>query len=234
MNRRVSRQKQQVRLLDVVSWTGADEDEPVTVGDTIAQAVRAAVPPAQAARAVGVNEHVFRKWMREGAQLAIERAEAEANGVRRRQLTHRQQGLLWFYEEMQEALAVAEVNMVKALNALATGEGLSTGQVVRKIERQVQPDGTTKEVEVERKVTQANVLPNVEANKFLLKVLAPERYAANDKVELVGAGGGPVEHHHTHSVPALEDMVAKVAAKLQGRDAPEPLPAPIEATATES
>jgi len=238
VNKRITRQKRQVKLLDVVSW---DEDEPVTVGDTIAQAVRASVPPAQAARAVGVSEYTFRSWMREGAQLAIERAEAESIGERRRQLSHRQQGLLWFYEEMQQALAAAEANLARSLHALATGDGLSTGQVVRKIERQVQGDGTVKEVEVERKVTQANVLPNVEANKFLLRAMAPERWAANDKVEVVGAGGGPVEHHHTHSVPVLEDMVAKVAAKLQGRDEPEPV-APlgpdsqptIEATATES
>lgn len=246
VNRRVTRQKRQVKLLDVVEW---DDDEPVTVGDTIIQAVRAAVPPAQAARAVGVNEHVYRNWMRDGARLAIERAEAHTSGVRRRALTHRDQGLLWFYEEMQEALAVAEATLARSMHALATGEGLTTGQVVRKIERQVAADGTVAEVEVERKVTQANVLPNVEANKFMLRAMAPERWAATDKLEVVGSGGGPVEHHHTHSVPVLEDMVAKVAAKLQGRDSPcdaqdepEPLgphsqpqqavPA-IEATATE-
>ena len=82
--------------------------------------------------------------------------------------------------------------------------------------------------------------PEVKARAF---ALGANDYLVKwpDKVEVVGSGGGPVEHHHTHSVPVLEDMVAKVAAKLQGRDEPEPVeplgpdsqPA-IEATATEA
>jgi hypothetical protein len=80
-----------------------------------------------------------------------------------------------------------------------------------------------REVEVERKVVQANVLPNFEAARFLLRQQAPERWGNGDRVEVVGSGAVAVEHHHTHTVQ-LEDMVEKLAAKISN---------PIDTTADE-
>lgn len=203
-----------LHLLDVVDYD--EVGEAITVGDRVIESVRRNLGVTEAANAAGVQASTAQGWLRDGAKLSAERiAAAEGVGSYRR-LSQRDKALLWFYDGITTARAEAEQRLVIALDALATGEGLQTGQVVRKIEVSVGPDGKRIENEVERRVTQSPVLPNVEALKFVLKAKAPERWGNTDTLEVVGGGGGPVEHHHTHSMPALEDLVGKLAEKLAG------------------
>lgn len=201
-------------LLDVLEYR--DDGEAVTVGDRIIESIRHGLRVGEAAAAAGVGASCYSMWISQGAKLAKEQADIEAGVAPGRRLKQSEQGLLWFYQEVTQAKAEHERRLVTALDALATGEGLTTGTVTRKVEWVTQADGTRREVEVERKVTQANVLPNADAAKFLLRAAAPERWAGTDRLEVVSTGA--VEHHHTHSVPVLEDMVAKLAEKIGGRD----------------
>lgn len=216
----------QPKLLDVIEWTEHDADgtpvDGVTVGDRIIDSIRRNLGVNEACAAAGVWPQAYRAWLTAGAEVAKERAAMEAGVTPRRKLSTRDSAVWWFYQQVEQAKAEAERRLVHAVDARGTGDGLIASVVTRKLAPD--PSGTIDPrtgqvamVELERTEKRNRVLPDAAAAEWLLTRRHPERWGGTATLEVMGTGAGQVEHHHTHSIPALEDMLGKVAAKIEGR-----------------
>jgi hypothetical protein len=219
--------RDQPRLLDVLEWTEWELDadgnpiadrpiDGITVGDRIIDSVRRNLGVAEACAAAGVtHQFIYYRWLEQGAKVAQERAAMAAGTVQNRKLSATDSAVWWFYQGIEQAKAEAERRLVLAIDQRGTGDDLVQSTETRQLER---VNGQM--VEVKRTVKKNRVLPDSASAQWLLARKHPEKWGGTGTLEVMG-GGEPgratIEHHHTHSVPALEDMLAKVAAKIEGR-----------------
>lgn len=215
------RVRPEVALLEVVETVEDDETGeivPVLVADVLLAAVRRNLSGNQAAKAADVPLSTYRLWLSRGAEVAKQEAAKAAGEIAKRRISKADEAYWWFWREHQAAEAEAERRLVTALDALGTGEGLVTETVTEKVA--VDDDGNEKLLERTKRT--ANVLPDKQAAEWLLARRFPERWGSTDTLEVVGAGGGPVEHRHT--VEGLEDMIAGLRTRMLD---------PIDTTAAE-
>lgn len=213
------------KLLDVLEWL--DDGEARTRADVLIDSVRRNVPVPTACDAAGVDQSSFRTWLKQGADIAAERAAMQAGVTPWRQLAKRDEALWWFHQQITQASAQAAERVIHGLDDLATGENLRAGHVTRKLlpdpTGRIDPKtGQVMMIEVERTERAARVLPDRAAAQFLLERRHPEHWGKTDGIEI--SGGAVIEHRHTHTVPALDSLLDGIAARITD---------PIETTADE-
>lgn len=157
---------------------------PITAGQQVINRVQLGMEYQGACDSAGIERSTLHRWRLEGARLRAQQAQGKLSDP-----TDHQLGLIDFCNALERAEAEAEANRLAIIQRAAQGGAVVT-KTVRKVQRQQQPDGSFKDVEVERTEHSETLRPEWTAAAWWLERRKPARYAR--RVEVTGADGQPL------------------------------------------
>lgn len=160
----------------------------VTVADRILASLRVGAPLYEAADAAGVGRETVRGWIKLAGTLTVQ----HAGNLDRATLTAFERRCIEFSGSVEEARAAW------LIDTLTIHERLARGGIPQEIIT-VKTDAGG--VELERSVRTTATLPSERALEWRMKHLRPDLYS--DRLELTGAGGGPIELEREERASAL-------------------------------
>ena len=152
-----------------------------------------------ACKAVGVSTATYYRWRAEGEEAAILVREAAEAGRARPKLTHLQEAQLEVWEATERARGMQEAAYLGIIAAAGRG-----GAEYTEGQREYVVENGERKLVSERSVTK-HLTPTWTAAAWILERRQPERWARRERMELTGAGGGPVESNVNVGAMAVND-----------------------------
>lgn len=181
----------------------------VTVFDRIVASVRVCAPLYEAADAAGVGRDTVAGWIKLAGKLELQHRGSLENV----ELTHHERRCIEFSQAVREARAQW------VIDANTLHERIARGGIPQEVTTEERDEAGKL---LKRTVRRTTTSPDPRTLEWRFKYLRPDLYA--DRLELTGAGGGPIEMSQEDKASALTELVRSY--RQQSEDPPARRPRP--------